>query len=109
MRPLTIERASLVILFALLLALATFVPTDTDTWWHIRSGEHILTKGMIYQDPFSFTKQGEPWINHSWGSQIVLYLAWRIAGNTGLALYTSLLATAGMALVYRTCTGTVYL
>jgi hypothetical protein len=108
-RPLTIERAMLIILFMLLLALATRIPTDTDTWWHIRSGEYTLTKGMIYTDPFSFTELGEKWTNHSWGSQIVIYFAWRLAGNFGLAIYTSLLATAGMAFIYRLCAGSVYL
>jgi hypothetical protein len=109
MRQLTIERAMLVILFALLFALAVRIPTDSDTWWHILSGEYTLTRGMIYTDPFSFTKQGEPWINHSWGSQVILYLVWKVAGNFGLAIYTAGLATAGMAFVYRICAGSVYL
>lgn len=109
MRQLTIERAAGIIIFALLFALATRVPNDTDTWWHIRSGEFTLTQGMIYADPFSFTKAGEPWINHSWGSQIILYGAWRIAGNFGLAIYTAAFATAGMVLLYRMSEGSVYL
>ena len=81
MRSLTIERSMTIILFALIFALATRVPVDTDTWWHIRSGEYTLTHGMIYADPFSFTMLGQPWINHSWGSQIVLYGAWQLAGQ----------------------------
>jgi hypothetical protein len=109
MRQLTIERAAFIIIFALLFALATRIPTDTDTWWHIRSGEYTLSQGMIYADPFSFTKSGDPWINHSWGAQIILYGVWQTAGNFGLAIYTALLATAGMYVVYRMCTGNVYL
>ena len=53
MRSLTIERAMGVITFALLFALAARIPIDTDTWWHLRSGEHILQYGMIYIDTFS--------------------------------------------------------
>ena len=109
MRQLTIERAMVIIVFALLFALATFIPIDTDTWWHIRSGEYTLTEGMIHADPFSFTKNGQPWINHSWGAQIVIYLAWKLAGNFGLAIFTSILATAGMWMIYKTCEGNVYL
>lgn len=109
MRQLTIERAAVIILFSLLFALATRVPIDTDTWWHIRSGEYTLSQGMIYADPFSFTKAGEPWINHSWGAQIILYAAWQMGGNFGLAIYTAALATAGMYLIYRMCAGNVYL
>lgn len=109
MRQLTIERAMEIILFALLFALATRIPTDTDTWWHIRSGEYTLTHGMIYADPFSFTRQGNPWINHSWCSQLILLAIWNLAGNFGLAIYVAALATAGIYLVYRMCAGSVYL
>jgi hypothetical protein len=109
MRQLTIERAAFIILFALLFALATRIPIDTDTWWHIRSGEHTLTQGMITADPFSFTMRGEPWTNHSWGSQVILYAFWQVAGNFGLAIFTSLLATAGMYMVFRMSAGNVYL
>lgn len=109
MRNLTIQHVMLITIFVLLFVLATRVPVDTDTWWHIRSGEYTLNNGMIYEDPFSHTKQGEAWINHSWGSQIVLYGAWQIAGNIGLALYTSVLATAGMGMIFLMCAGNVYL
>ncbi|HEX2907480.1 MAG TPA: hypothetical protein VHO69_11500 [Phototrophicaceae bacterium] len=109
MRQLTMERAAVIILFALLFALAARIPTDTDTWWHIRSGEYTLTHGMIYADPFSFTKAGQPWINHSWGAQLMLYGVWQLAGNFGLAVYTAGLATAGMAFVYKMSPGSVYL
>jgi hypothetical protein len=109
MRQLTIERAMEIILFALLFALATRIPIDTDTWWHIRSGEYTLTRGMIYTDPFSFTRQGDPWINHSWGSQIILLGIWNLAGNFGLAIYVAAFATAGMYLLYRMSAGSVYL
>lgn len=109
MQNVTTERAMLVIVFALLLAMATRIPVDTDTWWHLRSAEYTLTRGMIYTDPFSHTMQGEAWINHSWGAQLVLYAAWQIGGNVGLALYTALLATGGMVFVYLCCAGNSYL
>jgi len=109
MRQLTIQRVMLITVFALLLSLSTRIPVDTDTWWHIRSGEHTLNEGMIYEDPFSHTKQGEEWINHSWGSQIVIYGVHELAGNVGLALYTAILATLGMAVLYQICVGNVYL
>lgn len=109
MRQLTIERATVIILFGLLFALAVFIPVDTDTWWHIRSGETILSNGIIHVDPFSFTKAGEPWIDHSWGAQIILYAIWQVAGNFGLSIYVASLATAGMYMVYRMSPGSVYL
>lgn len=109
MRSLTIERTTAVLIFALIFALAARTPIDTDTWWHIRSGEHTLTQGMIYADPFSHTFAGEPWINHSWGSQIILYGAWSLAGYLGLTVYMAALATGGMYFIFRMSEGSVYL
>ena len=109
MRYLTIQRTTVVIVFAMLFVIALSAPTDTDTWWHIRSGEYTLESGMIYGDPFSHTFADETWINHSWGSQIILFGAWKLAGNVGLALYTALLAVVGMALLYQISAGNTYL
>lgn len=118
MPRLTIERLAACILFILLFAMAVRVPLDTDTWWHLRSGQITLDDGSILrEDRFSFTKRGEDWINHSWASQIVLYGAYKLTGGAGnpadtgtigLAIYTSILATAGMGLIYRMCAGSVY-
>jgi len=67
-RGLTTERLMIAILFVLVFAMAVRVPTDTDTWWHIRSGEYILEQRAIpHSDPFSHTRFGEAWIDHSWG------------------------------------------
>lgn len=109
MRSLTIERAMGVITFALLFALAARIPVDTDTWWHLRSGEHILQNGIIYTDPFSHSMAGEAWIDHSWGSQIILYGIWRIGGLFGLMIYTAGLAALGMFFVWKASTGNNYL
>lgn len=115
---LTIERLAVWILFLLLFTMAVSVPVDTDTWWHVRSGEYLLDEGKILrEDIYSFTRRGESWINHSWGGQAIMALAYRATGGDrdvgdsgaiGLALYTAVLGVAGMALVYRMCVGNVY-
>jgi len=109
MRQLTIQRTMQIVMFAMLFTLALRIPVDTDTWWHIRSGEYTLNEGFIYEDPFSHTMFGEDWINHSWGAQIILYFVYEILGDVGLALYTALLATAGMAVLNQICAGNIYL
>lgn len=108
MRRLTTEQVATFVFFGLVFMVATRLPTDTDTWWHLRAGEHILGHGIIRADPFSFTKAGAPWIDHSWGGQVVLYGIWELAGRYGLALYTAVLATTGMWLVHRTSSGSGY-
>ncbi|MGJ3238507.1 MAG: hypothetical protein ACFE0Q_07355 [Anaerolineae bacterium] len=109
MRNLTIQRTSLIIVFLLLFTLALRVPIDTDTWWHLSSGAYTLNNGMIQGDPFSHTFADTPWINHSWGAQILLLGIWQLAGDTGLVLYTAGLAVTGMALLYQISAGNVYL
>jgi hypothetical protein len=109
MHWLTLDRTVFIMSLLLLFAMASRVPVDTDTWWHIRSGEHTLTQGMIYDDPFSHTFRGERWINHSWGAQVVIYGVWRAAGSTGLSLYTALLAVGGMAALAPVMRGSAFL
>lgn len=109
MRNLTIERTTVIVLVLLLFAMAMRVPVDTDTWWHLRSGEYILNHGTIHGDPFSHTHPGGTWINHSWGSQLLLYGAWLLGGNAGLSLFTAILAVAGIIVLYPICMGNAYL
>ncbi|HEX2620568.1 MAG TPA: hypothetical protein VHL11_10480 [Phototrophicaceae bacterium] len=108
--PLTIERTSIIILFLLLFALATRIPLDTDTWWHLRAGQWMVEHGQIISgDPFSHTAAGVVRVPADWLSQVVLYGIWALAGNFGLALFTSTLATAGMATLFRASDGSAYL
>lgn len=117
-RTLTIERLTQAILFLLLFVMGIGVPLDTDLWWHLRAGEYFLDEGSILQeDIFSFSKAGERWVNHSWGGQVVMALAYRATGGDGqlddsgvigLALYTTLFSTAGMWVVYQMCEGNGY-
>ncbi len=115
---LTMQRLMGAILFILLFTMAVRVPTDTDTWWHLRSGQVMVKEHTILRhDLFSHTRQGEAWINHSWGAQVILYGVYELfgggaqpgaTGNIGLSLFTAALATAGMGLVYAMCAGNVY-
>ena len=75
-----------------LVALATIlahglrVHADPDLWWHVRTGELILSEGQIpRQDSFSFTAPGATWTNHEWLSDAVFAAAFRAAGGSGLA------------------------
>ncbi len=108
--PLTIERTMILILFMLLFALATRIPLDTDTWWHLRAGEYMVeNQTIIAGDPFSYTREGVARVQADWLSQVVLYGLWSVAGVWGLALFTSALATGGMWLLYRASEGSSYM
>ena len=117
-RQLTVQRLTVAILFILLFAMAVRTPIDTDTWWHLRSGQYQLeNRTVIDTGLFSFTQVDTPWINHSWGAQIIMYGVYAAfgghgvpgdGGNVGLALLTAVLATGGLIFVYKASPGSVY-
>ena len=59
---------------------------DPDVWWHLRTGQLMMQNhALFHTDPYSFTRFGEPWVNHEWLSQILLFnLLYRVSGFGGL-------------------------
>jgi hypothetical protein len=101
MKSLTLPRLVTVITLLAVFAMAFRAPLDTDTYWHLRAGQwQVENCAILREDMFSHTRAGESWVNHSWLSQIILYAAYAGLGDFGLALYTALLAVAGMAFIY---------
>jgi hypothetical protein len=81
-------------------------PADTDTWWHLKSGQLMWDTGQILRtDPFSHTVAGQSWIDHGWLVQVMLWLIYQAGGLAGLALLLAAIVTAAFALVYRQCDG----
>jgi hypothetical protein len=74
---------------------------DPDSWWHIKTGEIILsTHRWPTTDPYSFTVAGQPWLSYEWGGDVVLAAAARLAGLQGLDAVLILLAAAVMIGLY---------
>ncbi len=85
----------------LVFILAARTPVEPDMWWHLKAGEVTWTNARpLLVDPFSFTRLGAAWINHSWLSQVGMYLLFRLGGFAALGGAMALLATASMGLVY---------
>ncbi len=90
--------------------MAVRTPVDTDMWWHLRSGQHIVeTRVLPLTDPFSHTRSGEPWINHGWLAQIALYGAYAIGGFPALAILVALLVVAAFVCVWKQMDGGPFL
>ena len=76
--------------------------TDSDTGWHIRTGEWILKNGRIpATDLFSFTKFGQPWFAWEWLSDVSMGAIHSHFGLSGVVLLTLLVLGATSLLVYR--------
>jgi hypothetical protein len=75
---------------------------DSDTGWHIRTGERILmTHALPRIDPYSFSKAGEPWLDWEWGSDVLMGLAHRLDGLRGVAAMFAVAIAASTWLWFR--------
>jgi hypothetical protein len=86
----------------LLFTLAAFSPHvlgDGDTWSHVATGEWIIAHGSAPRvDPFSHSMAGEPWTAHEWLSEVLLSLAFRLGGWSGVVVLTG--AAAALAALF---------
>ncbi len=75
---------------------------DSDTGWHIRTGERVLAGGgMPHADPYSFSRPGAPWFAWEWGADALMAAAHRADGLRGVALLFSLVIAACTWLWFR--------
>lgn len=103
---LTLPRLVAAILFLAIFAMATRVSADTDTWWHLRTGQWIVEHHAIPMvDPFSHTRLGVEWKIPGWIVQVPMYLLFAQFGFAGLNLFTALFVTLAFAFVYLACSG----
>lgn len=107
---LTTRRLATAILFFALFAMATRVSVDSDTFWHLRAGTWMLDNGRLLNfDVFSHTRLNQPWINHSWLSEVILAVVYRTSGYGGLNLLTAAIVWLTFLFVYRSGPGGSYL
>jgi hypothetical protein len=96
----------------LLMAVFTSESSDTDTWWHLKTGQYVVQERKLpVPDPFSWTADLHPPsypgeevtrrfnLTHEWLSQAVMYVAYAAGGFTGLILFRAAWLTAFCALV----------
>ena len=59
---------------------------DPGTFWHVRTGELILERGFLREDPFTFTFAGTWWVPYQWLGEVPMALVHGVAGFDGLLL-----------------------
>ena len=73
---------SLVVLFS-----AFFKIVDLDFWWHLKTGQIIVTELQIpKEDIYSFTAAGREYIDHEWLFQAIQYTVYGWTGEAGVVL-----------------------
>ncbi|MFN0316716.1 MAG: hypothetical protein ACKVQA_16965 [Burkholderiales bacterium] len=98
-RWLDFPKLTFLILFLVLITLAGL--GDPDYFWHLKSGEYLVSHGFPKGDPFSFTFEGRPWILHEWLFQVGLFGVFSLAGDLGVRCLTALLSTLAIYIAYR--------
>ena len=77
------------------------VVDDPDVWWHLRTGEWILThRAWPTADPFSSYGAGQAWAAYSWLPELMLWGLYQVLGLRGLVLYTAGLSVAIVAALH---------
>ena len=80
--------------------------SDTDFWWHLRTGQYLAERHTLpVPDPFAWTTASAPPaypgeeqtryfnLTHEWLAQLLMYLVYRVAGFSGVALARALMLT----------------
>ena len=103
---LTLPRLVTAITFLALFAMAMRVSADTDTWWHLRTGQWIVAHGAVPAvDPFSHTRAGAAWLIPGWLVQVPMYLLFAQLGYAGLNLFTAFFVLLAFVFIYLACEG----
>jgi hypothetical protein len=70
----------------------SYLTADPDLWGHIFFGQEIWESGSIPRtDSYSFTANGERWINHEWLTEVLFYLIYGNLGSGGLLAFKMIL------------------
>jgi len=76
---------ALALAFPFVLALERI--SESDTFWHLKTGEWIVAHGAIPRaDPFSATVNGKPWLDWEWLFQVGIYVVYTLGGFNALVV-----------------------
>ena len=91
----------LALVFPLLLALEKI--HESDAFWHLRTGEWILTHAQIPRvDSYSSTVAGKPWLDWEWLFQAAMYVVYAAGGFNALVIAKAVMSALTGLLIFET-------
>jgi hypothetical protein len=88
-------------IFVTMLMAAIQPVTDPDFWWHLTTGNWILSNAAIPRhDLYTFTEQSHRWITHEWLSEIMLASLYAAGRLPLISLVLGAVTAAGFLFVY---------
>ena len=89
-------------LFIFIFLFGTTKIEDYDLWWHLKTGEYIVTNQEIpTKGIFSFTAENKPWVAQGWLSTVIFYLIFSKLGPSGLIIFKALVIALSFSLLLR--------
>ena len=103
--PPSIDAVWALVAVAIPVIASVLLPTQAlDLAYQLRAGEWMLEhRSLLDVDVFTYTVQGEPWLNQQWGAQVALASVHRMGGWLGLDLLRGAISAVVAFLVYRSC------
>ena len=105
-----LKTATLLLTGVCLLGLFSTEISDTDFWWHLKTGQYIVERHSLpVPDPFAYTTsvaaayRGEEQVRHfnlthEWLSQVLMYAVYAVGGFPGIILARAVLLAGLCAL-----------
>jgi hypothetical protein len=101
-----VAQTAIGMLFIMIGLRAALVPSQNDTFWHLRAGEEIWrTHRVPHVDTYSFTSGGWPWRDHEWLWQPVSYAFYKLGGMPLMTLFGGAVVVAAVVVSYRMMVG----
>jgi hypothetical protein len=96
------------LLFVVVALRALLMAAHADTYWQLRAGQDIWTTGRVpLVDTYSYTAAGQPWPNHEWLWQALVYPLHRLGGMPLVTVGGAIVVVVAVALAYRLMVGAV--
>ena len=73
---------------------------DSDFGFHVRLGQLIVTKGIPYFDPFSYTMPSYPFVDHEWLTDILISFGYQTVGIPVLTIFFVLLSMVAFGIQF---------
>ncbi len=89
------------VVFFIAIFLLSIVPlTDFDIWFHLKSGEVFLQKGIIFYDVFSHSASGRAWFPYEWLFQVTVFLVKQWFGFEAIKFLIAAVVTGQLLIFY---------
>lgn len=102
----TFEQLAVSLLFLAVLAAASLMPAQSDTFWQLRAGADTVATGRIpMADTWTHTVNGAPWPNHEWATEVTFYVLHRVGGFPLLTFVLACAVTWAWGIAWRLMVG----